>query len=148
MVGIIQGEQPIAKPAPRRDNDDPMPTIAAAALRLTGVAVPWLQQQMVGHDMRRDHPNNQESSRADDDDVIQITQNRNEIRNQIDGRYGVTRDGHSQQVLPTRVVRGSATSKVERVDVALEVQGPGSQKTCHRRSGTRKPSSRVRTCLV
>ena len=74
---------------------------------------------VIGHDLRWDQPNDDKNAEWDDDEVVEITQNRDEIRNEVDRGQRIARDRHGQKLGVPRNT-GIVAREVERVDIARD----------------------------
>lgn len=89
---------------------------------------------MLGHQLGRDEASDQKDAERHDDKIVEIAKDRDEVRNQVDGRDGVGGNRQREYLGEPRRA-GVAGSKLYRVHVALygayPLFGGVDQARCH-----------------
>src|SRR5689334_19072590 len=108
----------VGQPSRERGGADPDCGDGAGGDGADGSALrPRRRAAMLGQDGRRDQPDGQENAEGHKDDVVEVAENGNEIRNEIDGRERISGDqgGHCLGVPGYAWI---ASGKIERVHLA------------------------------
>src|SRR4051812_13339725 len=95
MRGVIQGEEPIAKPTRHGDGRDPDAHDRDGGLVADGALLRRCRgRAVIRHDLRWYQPNDGKHAERNDDEVVEITQDRDEVRNEVNRGKSIARDRH------------------------------------------------------
>ena len=107
-----------------------MAMMTAAAPRLACSGAEVAVGAMLGEDGGRDEAHGEQYAERHEDEIVEVAEHRNEIRNEIDRRQRVGGDGERHRLGVPRHAR-IARRQVERMHVALDVARPAAQALHH-----------------